>query len=215
MPGRSKMLLLAASVLALTGATEPAAPEASPPRLAAPVSPADSLFGQGDFAGAAAEYEMALAADPDAPGALAGLARIRLYQGREAEARTLANRALAAAPGDLVAADVLAMADIRASRFGPDRYLIDPRTAPAIAQFVITDPLPVIRVTIGGKERNFIIDTGAPDLMLGRKLADELGLETIEAGEGVFAGGGVRRSNAPWCPKSRSAGCVSATFRAR
>jgi hypothetical protein len=54
---------------------------------------------------------------------------------------------------------------------------------------VITDPLPVIHVTIGGKERNFLLDTGAPNITVTQKMADELGLVTTEAGEGVFAGG--------------------------
>jgi hypothetical protein len=189
MPRRSKLLLLAVGAFALTGNTPPAPGVAPPQSVDAPASSAESLFAQGDLAGAEAEYAKALAVDPASAAALSGLARIRLYEGRESEARALASKALAAAPGERIATEVLSMADVRAGRFAPDRYRIDPQDGAVTAEFLITDPLPVIRVLIGGKERNFILDTGAPDLMILPKLAEELGLETTEGGEGVFAGG--------------------------
>jgi predicted aspartyl protease len=54
---------------------------------------------------------------------------------------------------------------------------------------VITDPLPVVHVTIGGRQATFLIDTGGPDIMVRRPLAEALGLPISEGGIGVFAGG--------------------------
>jgi predicted aspartyl protease len=47
----------------------------------------------------------------------------------------------------------------------------------------------VVHVTIGGRDATFLIDTGGPDIMLRRPLAEALGLPLSEGGVGVFAGG--------------------------
>jgi hypothetical protein len=46
-----------------------------------------------------------------------------------------------------------------------------------------------VQVTIGGRQAWFLIDTGAPDIMVAPELAKELGLALQDAGQGVFAGG--------------------------
>lgn len=192
MPGRAKkVLLLIACSVAVVGATQPALPPGAgqPPSPAAPATPEDALFAQGKFTEAAEAYAQVLARDPGSAAALAGLARVRLYEGREHEAVELARKTLAVAPRHPVATGVLAIAEERAKLFGPEFYGIEaPAAAPAV-DFVITDPLPVIRVTIGGREVNVLLDTGAPNIMLKRELVEELGLPISEGGEGVFAGG--------------------------
>jgi len=150
---------------------------------------ADALFAQGAFAEAGRAYEADVARAPNDGAALAGLARARLYDGQEAKAVELARKALELAPANPVATAVLRVADGRQKAFGPDLYQIAAPAEAVSIPFVITDPLPVVRVTIGGREVNFLIDTGAPDIMVKRPIAEALGLTITAAGEGVFAGG--------------------------
>ena len=192
MPGRSiRLSLLVFGSAALAGAAQPAPPPgaAQPQAAVAPASPEDALFAQGQFSEAGDAYAQALARDPGSAAALAGLARVRLYEGREDEAVELARKALGIAPSHPVATGVLTIADERAKLFGPDLYRIDAPAGGSAVDFVVTDPLPIIRVRIGGREANFLLDTGAPNIMMKRELAEELGLPITEGGEGVFAGG--------------------------
>jgi tetratricopeptide (TPR) repeat protein len=158
--------------------------------LAAQDAPsADALFAQGQFGEATGAYEAAVAKAPNDGAALAGLARMRLYEGQETKAIELARKALELAPGNPVATAVLATAQARQKTFGPDLYQIEPAASAATLTFVTTDPLPVVHATIGGREVTLMIDTGAPDIMIKRPLAEALGLTIVEAGEGMFAGG--------------------------
>lgn len=194
MRGRSKKLvLLVACSAALSGAGQPVSPPppgaGRPQAAAVPASPEDALFAEGRFTEAGEAYAQALARDPESAPALAGLARVRLYEGHEEEAVDLARKALAIAPNLPVATGVLAIADMRAKLFGPDLYRIDAPKGVSAIDFVATDPLPVVRVRIGGREAQFLLDTGAPNIMMKRELAEALGLPISEGGEGVFAGG--------------------------
>jgi hypothetical protein len=175
-----KLLLLVTSSIALMGQTPPGA---------APVLPGDDLFAQGRFAEAASVYEQAAAAAPGSGPAIARVARMRLYQGREGEAIELAKKALALAPGNPIATTTLAVASARQRNFGADLYQIDAPAGATSIPFVITDPLPVVRVTIGGKQADFLIDTGGPDIMVRKPLAEALGLPLTDGGVGTFAGG--------------------------
>src|SRR4029077_12210805 len=58
----------------------------------------DQLTAEGRFAEAGAAYEKVLASAPNDAAALAGLARIRLFEGQDAKAEALAQKALAASP---------------------------------------------------------------------------------------------------------------------
>lgn len=154
------------------------------------VAPAgDALFAEGRFAEAASAAEEAAANQPNSADALAKLARIRLYQHRESEAAELARKADALAPGNPIVAQVLAIAQVRGKGFSGDAYQVENPTAVGTVQFVATDPLPTMRVTIGGREATFLLDTGAPDIMLKQSFAEELGLPLTDAGVGTFAGG--------------------------
>jgi hypothetical protein len=134
-------------------------------------------------------YEQAASAAPDSAPALARLARARLYQGREKEAVELAQKALSLMPGNPIAGATLAVAQARLRNFGPEFYQIENPASTGSAPFVITDPLPVVHDTIGGREAMFLIDTGGPDIMVRRPLAEALGLPITAGGVGTFAGG--------------------------
>jgi hypothetical protein len=179
-----KLLMLVTCSIALMGQAQPG----PPPGAGAP-QPGDDLFAQGKFAEAFPIYEQAVAAAPDSGPAIARLARARLYQGREKEATELAQKALSLMPGNPIANATLAVAQARQRNFGPDFYQIENPADTGSAPFVITDPLPVVHVTIGGREATFLIDTGGPDIMVRRPLAEALGLPITAGGVGTFAGG--------------------------
>jgi predicted aspartyl protease len=155
----------------------------------APTASADALFATGDFAAAGRAYGAAAKASPGDLAAEAGLARARLYDNRVDEAIALAQKVLAAQPDNPVARQTLAQAQQRKAAFGPDRWRLSAPAGETTIPFVATDPLPVVQVTVGGHQANFLIDTGAPDIMISADLMQALGLQPQAAGEGVFAGG--------------------------
>jgi len=55
--------------------------------------------------------------------------------------------------------------------------------------FIITDPLPLIRLQISGMTCYALIDTGGDSLILDNEFADELGIVPIAARIGTFGGG--------------------------
>jgi tetratricopeptide (TPR) repeat protein len=154
-----------------------------------PAASGDSLSAAGDFAAAGQAYEAALKAAPADARALAGLARVRLYENRNDEAIALAQKALDAQPNLPPARQVLGVARQRKAAFGGDLYEIAQSPPEVTVPFAITDPLPVVQVALGGRQAWFLIDTGAPDIMVAPELAKELGLAVQDAGQGVFAGG--------------------------
>lgn len=151
--------------------------------------PGDALSSAGDFPAAAQAYEARLKATPNDAGALAGLARVRLYENKLDEAIALAQQALAVEPANPVARASLGVAQQRKASFGPDRYQFTAPAGEEIIPFVVTDPLPVVRVIVGGRPVNFLIDTGGPDIVVSPDLVQALGLQVQEAGQGIFAGG--------------------------
>jgi hypothetical protein len=192
MPGRKlKQSLLMTCSVAFIGAAQPGppVPPGVPPATPAQALPGDDLFAQGHFDEATKIYEDAAKAAPTSGPALARLARARLYQGRDSEALDLARKALELMPGNPIAMATQGVAQLRLRNFGPDFYQIENPGGTGSAPFVITDPLPVVHVTIGGRDATFLIDTGGPDIMVRRPLAEALGLPISEGGVGVFAGG--------------------------
>jgi hypothetical protein len=148
----------------------------------------DALRAAGEFAAAGRAYEAVLKASPADADALAGLAQIRLYENQVDDAMALAKRALAAEPSNPTALAALTTAQQRKDAF-TGSYQISGLPSELAIPFVVTDPLPVVQVSVGGRQAHFMIDTGAPDIMLGADLAHELGVQVRSAGEGVFLGG--------------------------
>jgi hypothetical protein len=148
--------------------------------------PADT----GDFAA----VEKTLAKDKS-PAGLAGLARLRLYQERRAEAVKLARRALKADAHNEMAQRVLDTVKLREGR---PWHIKLPKTGAAIA-FAMTDPLPVVSVRAAGHDALFFIDTGAPDLILDKDFAGEIGVAgtASRATLGTFDIGAVHVDNLP------------------
>ncbi len=149
----------------------------------------DPAFAAGDFMAAETSYQDTLKQHRDDANALAGLARIRLYQERVTESRDLAKRALAADANNPIAPRVLMTADMRDASFATSVYQMTIPKGGVTVPFTGTDPLPTLTVIVGGKPVTFVIDTGAPDLVIDTDFAKELGLATQAGGQGTFAGG--------------------------
>lgn len=156
---------------------------------AARADPAADAFAAGDFAAAEQAYQATLASSPDDVAALTGLARLRLYEEKRSEARDLAQHAQRVDPGNVDAKRTLRGAEVRDAAFAPDVWRVTMMDDAVDVPFVATDPLPVVKVTINGVEHLFLIDTGAPDIVLDSDFAKELGLKPGGAQTGTFAGG--------------------------
>ena len=153
---------------------------------AAMADPASDAFEAGDFATAEQDYQATLANAPDDVAALTGLARLKLYDGKLSEARDLAQHV---DPGNVEAKRVLRGADVRDAAFAPDVWRITMNGDTADVPLVAADPLPVVRVRINGADHFFLVDTGAPDIVLDSDFAKEMGLKPAGAQTGTFAGG--------------------------
>jgi len=69
-------------------------------------------------------------------------------------------------------------------------YAVDSDSGISAVSFVVTDPLPVLHVQVNDSHPvNFLIDTGAADVILDPAFAEEVGVEAVGALQGNFAGG--------------------------
>jgi tetratricopeptide (TPR) repeat protein len=71
-------------------------------------------------------------------------------------------------------------------------YHVSSKTNSAEIVFIKTDPLPVIRMSINGADPvNFLIDTGAGEVIIDNEYAKTLSLKTFGAEKSLFGGGKV------------------------
>lgn len=151
-----------------------------------PVS-GDAAFAAGNFDAAATAYSVTLATNPNDADAELGIGTVELYRNHVTTARAHLQRALALAPGSVIAR---ARLDVIAARTGgPGDYQIAFTASEARIPLVAIDPLPTLKAKINGILVTLLIDTGGPHLDLSETTVKRLGLETKLAGEGVFAGG--------------------------
>ncbi|MBV9104287.1 MAG: aspartyl protease family protein [Candidatus Eremiobacteraeota bacterium] len=149
--------------------------------------PGDRLFSAGRFDDAAVSYRASLASNPSDADATRKLGLIELYRNHLDAASELLAKAQHLDAGN--AAVSRALAEIARRRAEAAKRVTvdgDQTSVP----FVMTDPLPAIRVRLNGtQDATFFIDTGAPDITVEAALAKRLGLKTTSAGMGTFAGG--------------------------
>ncbi|MGH6888823.1 MAG: aspartyl protease family protein [Rhizomicrobium sp.] len=197
---RSAGAAVAAFFLATAAAQ--AAPRLAAPsaRPAKPVGP-DFLFEQGEFAEARAGYEVVPKSSPHYEDAQRQLGAIALFQNRLGEAETRLESTLSRNPADLRAAALLAETMERADRFAdmvpllrqvkrPERvaefalfgktvpYRLPAHQAATTVPFEWTEPLPVVDAKVNGVEGLFLIDTGAPEIILDPVFARDAKVET-------------------------------------
>jgi hypothetical protein len=148
-------------------------------------SSAAALYASGDFSAAASAYENVLAGNPSDVRAKLNLGAIRLYQNNLAAAEPLLRDVLAADAANVRAASLLRELERRKVELSR-RTTID--GGEAIVPFVTSDPLPVVRGVVDGKQGTFLIDTGGT-VDLEPSFAASLALTTTDSGMGTFAGG--------------------------
>jgi aspartyl protease len=173
----------------------------------------DSLLLAGRFADAERALLARYAADSTDYEAALRLGRIALYGNRFAAADRWLNRAIALRPtepppklllaealvrrDDFTAAAPLLRAANRAQRaeklesFGAARpNELVASTDETRLPFVLTDPLPIVRASINGRDSlYFILDTGGGELILDSIVASSVGAVRMGTNMGMFAGG--------------------------
>jgi predicted aspartyl protease len=183
------------------------------PKPASDVETADTLFKAGKFADAEKVYARVEAANRSNYQATLRLGNLALFSNRLADAQKWLEKARALKPGEAAPQALLAEVFYRRDDFaaagsllraigqeskarqlatikGRKPYRIEGRGDRTSLKFVMTDPLPLVKVRVnGGKEVNFFIDTGAAETILDPEFAYELGVEQVGSDKGRFAGG--------------------------
>ncbi|MBV9027048.1 MAG: aspartyl protease family protein [Candidatus Eremiobacteraeota bacterium] len=156
-------------------------------QASAPSDSGDAAFARGDFDAAFRGYTAAVAAAPGNFDALLGLGTIDLYRGDLAAAQNYLSKASQInSTDDRLQRRMHALQQLQDK---PGDYEITMPPRDAGIPFVATDPLPMIRATVNGREASFLLDTGAPGVELSAATAARLHVPMHAAGEGLFAGG--------------------------
>ncbi|HEY8321586.1 MAG TPA: aspartyl protease family protein [Candidatus Baltobacteraceae bacterium] len=157
--------------------------------LASALDRGAAAYKAGDFEAAQAAYAQAVTDDPKSAAARLGLGRLELYRNDfDAAERDLDVAAIDPA----TAADARRYLDqvkMRRAAFAPGPYDAAIGTRTLRIPFAQRDPLPVIAVAVNGKPAHFVIDTGAPDLIVDPAFAKAVGATLVADGVGTFAGG--------------------------
>jgi Tfp pilus assembly protein PilF len=174
---------------------------------------AQELFAAAEFATAQAAYEQVLAKEPRSYEALLGLGQIEVLSNRLDSAEAHLRQAVELKPKKKEPKALLAEVHYRRLEFdkaavlfreigreavarklasfrGARPYRIEGSSRRARLEFVRTDPLPVVQVRVqGGAAVNFLIDTGADEVILDTELARQAGAEEFGGETGEYAGG--------------------------
>jgi Aspartyl protease/Tetratricopeptide repeat len=146
----------------------------------------DAAFQAGDFPRAQSAYAATIKTNPDDADAALGLTRLSIYGNDLSSAQHWLDVLQKIAPADShIATNQATIAQRTDSSI--DR--VAPHSGPAIVKFIQTDPLPLVAVRVNGHDAHFLIDTGAPNIVLDAQFAQSLGITLIDAGQGTFAGG--------------------------
>lgn len=162
---------------------------------------ADSLFARGRLLEAERAYARRLAADPSDREARARLGLLALWSNRLARADSLLPADDDDARGELL---------VREKRYGEaarhyrraghaglaaqlealtDPYHVSLSKPYLILPFAPNTLLPLVHVTVNGREADFLIDTGAGPTIVDPELATVIGARTFGTDSGTYAGG--------------------------
>ncbi len=154
--------------------------------LAATIIDPNAAFKSGDFDQAKQGYSAALKANPANADALAGMATVELYENNLSQSKLDAQAALKLDPASDRAKRVMRTISVRTGE--PGAFQIK-QTGDAILPFIVSNPLPVVRMKLNGADANVLIDTGAPNFVIRKDFALAHNMKITAAGQGVFAGG--------------------------
>jgi hypothetical protein len=170
--------------------------QAAPAKSSVGANDPDFLFSQGLFDQARAGYEAVPKSSPRYAAALSQLAALALYQNHLAEAEAMLESARARNPSDLKSLALLAETKNRDGKFAdaaqllrqlhrPDRaaefalfgdakpYRVAGRQGTVTVPLKWTDPLPAVLAEVNGLRGLFLIDTGAPEIILDPQFAHD------------------------------------------
>jgi tetratricopeptide (TPR) repeat protein len=174
---------------------------------------ADSLFKAGKFDEAEVVYKKVIAEDPDNYKAILRLGYSALLSNHLDNAETYLKKAIGLKPDEKAAKSLLAETfyrrddfqqaapllrdigrDVKAEELesfkGTQPYQIQGKAEVSSIKFVMTDPLPVVKVKVNDSEEvNFFIDTGGAELIIDAEFAQEVKATLFGSQEGTFAGG--------------------------
>lgn len=174
---------------------------------------ADELFQAGKFEEAEKSYRKAVNADTKNFHAILQLGRIALFSNRLEDAQKWLKKAIELKPEEKKPNSLLAEVYYRQDAFQEASKLFQVIDKEAKAKklasfknvrpydiqskyeithlkFVMTDPLPVVKVRVNNSgEVNFFIDTGGAELIIDSDFAREVGAHQFGAEMGVYAGG--------------------------
>ena len=176
---------------------------------------AQDAFRKCRFEEAATAYQRILEREPERLEALAGLGHLRLLQNRLPEAEGLLKAVTERDPAHTLANRHLGDAYFRQDRFdlaapffraagkegrakqmeafaGLQPYTFETAPDRSEVPFEITDPLPVVKLEVNGREAEFLVDTGGADLSVDPEFAAQCGMTVHGEEIGTFAGGRAR-----------------------
>lgn len=173
----------------------------------------DAFFQSGDFPEAERSYATALTRDVASPRIQARLGLLALFSNRFAEAEARLTSAAGPGPDERLVKNMLGETYYRQDNFieaarwfragGSDYrakpleafgatqpYQIDGAADETHLKLVATDPLPIVKARVGGSEPlDFLVDTGAAELVLDNGLALRLGIQPTSSVEAFYLGG--------------------------
>lgn len=177
------------------------------------IQSANNLFKEGKFAEARKLYLKILQVDPQNYYVLTRLGYIALLANRLNEAEKWLIKAIKLKPEEETPKSLLAETYYRQDKFkkaapllhaigrkalarklesfkDAKPYQIKGATNSTNVKFVITDPLPVVKVRVNNSQPvNFFIDTGGGEIIIDQEFAKEVGAISFGSETGVFAGG--------------------------
>jgi pimeloyl-ACP methyl ester carboxylesterase/predicted aspartyl protease len=176
------------------------------------IKSADALFKSGHFAEAGKLYARVAAREPTQYQATVRLGYLALLSNRQGEAQTWLEKAAHLRPREAEPKQLLAEVHYRRDEFGKAAplvravgkeakakklesfagqmpYALRGRGESVTLKLVRTDPLPLVRVRVNGREATFFIDTGAAEVILDTEFAREMGVKQFGSEIGTFAGG--------------------------
>lgn len=171
------------------------------------------LFRRGGFAEAKKAFTGILVRSPNDKKALIYTGYIALLENRLKAADEYLSRALKALPRSRTIKNLLFYVYYRQDDFAKASLMLDPKrkrqwagelshfqdrkpyeivppAARAELDFLVKDPLPLVRVSINGSPPvDFLIDTGGGELIIDTEFAKSLGLKELGSETGMFGGG--------------------------
>lgn len=181
--------------------------------LEATLSTANNLFREGKFDRAGKYYTKVLEIDSTHCYSIMRLGYIALLSNQLPDAEVWLKKAMELSVDEKNLNDLLAEVYYRQDRFSeaaplfraggkdvladklqsfqnrtPYEIVTDKNTT--VLPFVVTDPLPIVKVCINGSDTvNFFIDTGGAELIIDIEFAKEIGTQDFGAQMGMYAGG--------------------------